>query len=98
MIGKQLACATDYARNHPSESKAMVAKASGVAILRARASKLIPGIHWSRHFLSRNPSIKLKYCQYLEKAQAKVTATVEEQQLCMVSDIKDPDATVQDHP
>jgi len=50
-----------------------------VAILRARSSQVVPGIHWGRHFLSRQPSIKLKYCQYLEKARAKVTATVEEQ-------------------
>lgn len=140
---KQLARAMDYARKHPSESKAKVAKAFGVkagtlrkrcrgitqprsiayrkqqlltageeeavvdwcrrmsdyffpvtmlmlvsmavAILKARASesmvKIIPGIHWGCHFLSRNPSIKLKYCQYLEKVRAKVTATIEEQQL-----------------
>ena len=50
-----------------------------VAILRARSSKVIPGIHWGRHFLSRHPSIKLKYCQYLEKARTKVTAAIEEQ-------------------
>lgn len=50
-----------------------------VAILRARGSNAIPGIHWGRRFLSRHPSIQLKYCQYLEKIRAKVSSTVEEQ-------------------
>ena len=50
-----------------------------VTILRARSSKVIPGIHWGRNFLSRHPSIELKYCQYLEKH--KITAIVEEQRM-----------------
>lgn len=141
---KQLARAVDYARKHPEESKAKVAKAFGVnsttlrrrckgtqtarskarqeqqlltageeeaivdwcgrmsdlyfpvtllmlmtmaiRILQARIlhinqagrDKIIPGIHWAQRFLSRHPSIKLKYCEYLDKARGKVTATVEE--------------------
>ena len=54
-----------------------------IRILQARltstSDKIIPGIHWAERFLSRHPSIKLKYCQYLEKTRTKVTATVEEQ-------------------
>ena len=51
-----------------------------VAILQARSStkNMVPGIHWRRHFLSRHPSIKLKYCQYLEKVWAKVTTIAEQ--------------------
>jgi len=32
-----------------------------VAILQARSPQVIPGIHWGHRFLSRHPSIKLKY-------------------------------------
>ncbi|KAF8421182.1 hypothetical protein EV426DRAFT_706803 [Tirmania nivea] len=43
------------------------------------STKVVSGIHWGHRFLARHPKIKLKYCQYLEKLRAKVTATVDEQ-------------------
>jgi len=41
-------------------------------------AKIIPGAHWVQRSLSRHPDVKVKYCQYLEKVRAKVTATVGE--------------------
>jgi len=50
------------------------------AQLTSTSDKIIPGR--AERFLSRHPSIQLKYCQYLEKTRAKITATIEEQRKC----------------